>query len=184
MRTALVVVLSAVLVGTGWAAEQSVTPEMQATLDAQKKVIVAWAADPAVIAAVQAQNKKGPIPGMDNAAWKKVQPGDAVVASLQQNPAGRLLKEKMRASNGLVTEAFVSGAKGEKVAFVEKTTSYIHAGSDKFDVPMHGKDWQGKPEFDESSRTTAVQIATPVLADGKPIGVLIVGVSVDRLAAK
>jgi hypothetical protein len=68
------------------------------------------------------------------------------------------------------------------VAFVEKTTSYIHVGSAKFDVPFGtGKSWQGKPEFDESSQTYAVQVAVPILADGKTIGVLVAGINLSHL---
>jgi hypothetical protein len=184
MRTFLATALSALLAGAVWAAEPALTPPMQATLDAQKTVIAAWAADPAVIAAVTVQNAKGPIAGMDNAVWKTKPSNDPAITAFQQNPAGVVLTQKVRAGDGMFTEAFLCGAKGEKVAFVEKTSRYLHAGDEKFDVPMRGQDWQGKPEFDESSRAAAVQIATPVLADGKPIGVLVVGVSLARLAGR
>ena len=66
---------------------------------------------------------------------------------------------------------------------MEKTSSYIHKGQPKFDVPyVYGKPWQGQPEFDESSQSHQVQVAVPVLADGKPIGVLVVGVNLTKLA--
>ena len=79
-------------------------------------------------------------------------------------------------------EAFLNGALGEKVAFVEKTTSYIHKGQAKFDVPYTtGKTWQGSPEFDESSQTYAIQISVPVLVDGRPAGALVVGVNLTHL---
>lgn len=38
-----------------------------------------WAASPALVEAVLAQNKKGPIPGMDNAKWKSLPESDALV---------------------------------------------------------------------------------------------------------
>jgi hypothetical protein len=184
MTTMVATILGFVLIGTVHAAETTVTPEMQSTLDAQKKVIAAWAADPVLAAAVRAQNEKGPIPGMDNAVWKATPRSDPLVQAFQKTPAGVWLTGKLKASDGLFTEAFLSAAKGEKVAFVEKTTSYIHSGSAKFNVPMSGKEWQGQPEFDESTQVYAVQISTPVPDNGKTIGVLVVGVSMKKLGVK
>ncbi len=98
------------------------------------------------------------------------------------NQAGRLLKKKLREGVGVYAEAFVSAAQGEKVAFVEKTTSYIHKGAAKFDVPFQtGKPWQGAPELDDSSQMYTVQISVPVVDADKRIGVLVVGVNVSHL---
>lgn len=163
-------------------ADMQVSPGAQAALDRQKQVVASWAADPVIVGAVKAQNAKGPMPGMDNAAWKTTRRSDPVVKAFQTNAAAQLLLAKLGASGGLVSEAFLSGSRGEKVAFAEKTTSYIHAGHPKFDVPFgSGAAWQGKPEFDESSQTYAVQIAVPVVDGGKPIGVLVVGVNLSQL---
>ena len=184
MKTIIATILTLVLIGTVQAADSVVTPEMQSILDAQKKVIAAWAEAPVLVATVKAQNEKGPIPGLENAAWKATPRSDPLVQAFQKNPAGVWLTGKLKASDGLLIEAFLSASKGEKVAFVEKTTNYIHAGSAKFDMPMSGKEWQGEPEFDESSQVYAVQISTPVLDNGKTIGVLVVGVSMKKLGVK
>jgi len=120
---------------------------------------------------------------MDNAKWKTTRRSDPIVKEFQTNPAGQFLKAKIEATGGATSEAFLSAARGEKVAFVEKTTSYIHQGQAKFDVPLTtGKSWQGKSEFDESSQTYAIQISVAVLVDGKPSGALVVGVSLSNLA--
>lgn len=159
-----------------------ITPAIQAQLDRHKTVAAGWAADPVIVKAVVAQNAKGPLPGMDNAKWKLTRRSDAIVKAFQTNPAGRFLRARMEASGGLVTEAFLSAAQGEKVAFVEKTTSYIHKGAAKFDVPVTTRGaWQGKPEFDESAQTYQIQISVPVLADGQAVGALVVGLSLSRL---
>jgi hypothetical protein len=159
-----------------------ITPAMQAELDRQKTMIAGWAASPTIVTAVTEQNKRGPIAGMDNPKWKQTRRSDATVVAFQSNPAGQFLKSKVEDTKGSVSEAFLSGSHGEKVAFVEKTTSYIHVGQAKFDVPFTtGKAWQGQPEFDESSQTYAVQISVPVLAEGKPIGALVVGVNLTHL---
>jgi hypothetical protein len=164
------------------AATFEMTPAMQAELDRQKRVVAEWAADPVIVAAVREQNVKGPISGMDNPKWKTTRRSDPVVKALQSNAAGMMLKARLERSGGAFSEAFLNASRGEKVAFVEKTTSYVHVGQAKFDVPFGtGKPWQGKPEFDESSQTYAVQISVPVLDGGKPIGALVVGVNLSHL---
>ncbi|HAM58453.1 MAG TPA: hypothetical protein DDZ42_23940 [Candidatus Rokubacteria bacterium] len=164
------------------AASFEITPAIQAELDKQKAVVAKWVAAPAIVSAVAEQNRKGPIAGMDNAKWKVTRRNDPMVTGFQSNAAGQFLKAKLAESQGAISEAFLNAAQGEKVAFFEKTTSYIHRGSAKFDVPFNtGKSWQGKPEFDESSQTYAIQISVPVLAEGKTIGALVVGVNLSYL---
>jgi len=164
------------------AASFEITPAIQAELEKQKAVVAKWAASPAIVSAVAEQNRKGPIAGMDNAKWKVTRRTDPMVTGFQSNAAGQFLKARLAESQGAVSEAFLNAAQGEKVAFYEKTTSYIHRGSSKFDVPFNtGKSWQGKPEFDESSQTYAIQISVPILAEGKAIGALVVGVNLSYL---
>ena len=159
-----------------------ITPAVQAELDKQKQVVAGWAADPVIVAAVKEQNAKGPVEGMDNPKWKTTRRSEPLVKGFQSNPAGQFLRAKLEASGGTFSEAFLNAGHGEKVAFVEKTTSYIHVGQAKHDVPFSGtRSWQGKPEFDESSQTYAVQISVPVLDGGQPIGSLVVGVNLSHL---
>jgi hypothetical protein len=171
----------ALVVSLAWAAFE-VTPAVQKELDRHIEVVKGWAANPVVVGAVVAQNGKGPIPGMDNAKWKTVRRSEDLVKGFQGNDAGKFLTQKLAESNETYSEAFLSASQGEKVAFVEKTTSYIHKGSAKFDVPFtQSKPWQGKPEFDESSQTHQIQVSVPVMSGGKPAGVLVVGVNLTKL---
>ena len=164
------------------AAGFEMTPAIQAELDKQKGIVASWAASPVIVGAVLEQNRRGPIAGMDNAKWKVTRRSDPMVTAFQSNQAGQFLKTKLVESQGAVSEAFLNAARGEKVAFAEKTTSYIHKGAAKFDVPFNtGKAWQGEAEFDESSQTYAIQVSVPVLAEGKPIGALVVGVNLSYL---
>ncbi len=181
---ASIVVITAVglLGASAMAGGFEMTAGVQAELDKQKGIVASWAASPVIVGAVLEQNRKGPIAGMDNAKWKVTRRSDLVVTAFQSNPAGQFLKTKLVASQGAVSEAFLSAARGEKVAFAEKTTSYIHKGAAKFDVPFNtGKAWQGEAEFDESTQTYAIQISVPVLAEGKPIGALVIGVNLSYL---
>lgn len=181
-RVQLVILSVMALIAVTAYAGFEMTPAVQAELDKQKTVIATWAANPVIVNAVLEQNRKGPIAGMDNAKWKMTRRSDPVVTAFQNSSAGQLLKARLDESKGAISEAFLNAARGEKVAFVEKTTSYIHVGSSKFDVPFNsGNAWQGKAEFDESSQTYAIQISVPVLQEGKPIGALVVGVNLSYL---
>jgi hypothetical protein len=168
------------LVAPAWAAE--ITPGVQKEIDKHIEVVKGWAADPVIVKAVAAQNEMGPLPGVDNAKWKTIRRSEDTIKAFQNGPAGQYLTQKVKGSNETFSEAFLSAAQGEKVAFVEKTTSYIHKGQPKFDVPFgNGGVWQGKPEFDESSQTHQVQVSVPVLSGGKAVGVLVVGLNVTKL---
>jgi hypothetical protein len=171
------------LMGTlAWAGFE-VTPEIQKEIDRHVEVVKKWAANPILVKAVLAQNEKGPIPGMDNMKWKTVRRSDNLIKSFQNNDAGRFLKQEAAKTVDTYSEAFLNASQGEKVAFMEKTTSYIHKGASKFDVPFNGaKKWQGPPEFDESSQTHQIQVSVPVLSGGKPVGVLVVGINLTKLA--
>ncbi|MCX5820799.1 MAG: hypothetical protein NT047_12985 [Deltaproteobacteria bacterium] len=182
----LVVIAVAVLVANlAWAASCfEVMEEVQTRISWQVWNADGWAANPLLVEAVIAQNKKGSIPGMDNAKWKTVPENDAIVQGFIENDVAKFLKAEMANTDGICTGAFLNAAQGEKVAFTEKTGSYIHKGSAKFDAPFaSGKSWQGKPELDDSGKVYEIQISVPVLSEGKPIGVLVVELNGTRLEA-
>jgi hypothetical protein len=169
------------------AAKFEITKDVQAQLDTWKKSVATWAADGKLTAAVVEQNKKGPIEGLDNKKWKTLRRRSPEVDVFTTNDAAKQLAALAKATDGVVSEAFLNAKAGQKVAFLEKTSSYLHAGSAKHDVPLQKLTaWQGEAEFDESSQTYAVQIAVPVLdpADAKKaIGVLVVGLNLTRMTA-
>ena len=180
-KASSVIALAGLLANTTWAGFE-ITPAVQKELDKHIEKVKSWAADPVIVKAVTVQNEKGPIAGLDNPKWKTLRRSDALVKEFQSNPAGQYLKQKIADSNGTYAEAFLSAAQGEKVAFFEKTTSYLHKGTPKFDVPFSsGKPWQGQPEFDESSQTYLVQVSVPVMEGKSAIGVVIFGIDIDKL---
>jgi len=160
---------------------QSLAPAVQAKIDEQIKVVAAWAADPVVVEAVRAHNAAVPAEqaALNQDKWRGLSVLDPVVRAFAKNPVGQFLKSK---KDEIVTEAFVSDAAGLKVGFIAKTSNWSHAGKAKHDVPMAGKSWQGPVEVDESSGQQQVQVAVPVLDGGKPVGSLVVGLSVTRLS--
>ena len=191
MRRVMGVVVLAVVMLTGCAGMQKPDGAMSVFKvmdDIQEKITWqvwnanGWAASPIVVEAVLAQNKKGPIPGMDNEKWKKVPESDPIVQGFINNEAGKFLKAEMAKTDGICVGFFLNGAQGEKVAFSDKTGSYIHKGSAKFDVPFTtGKTWQGKPELED--KIYVIQISVPVLSEGKPIGALVVEIDGSKLEA-
>ena len=159
-----------------------VMSEVQTKITQQTWLANGWAASPVVVQAVLAQNTKGPIPGMDNAKWKTVPESDSIVRGFMNNDAANFLKEELAKTDGVCTGAFLNAAQGEKVAFNEKTGSYIHKGSAKFDVPFTtGKSWQGPAELDDSGKVYEIQVSVPVLSEGKPVGALVVEINGTRL---
>jgi hypothetical protein len=168
------------LTARGTALAQAITPAIQAKIDGQLKEITAWAADPILIENVRTHNASVPPEhsSLNQAKWRALTVLDPTVRAFTKNQAGQFLKSK---KNDLVIEAFVSDAAGLKVGFIAKTTNWCHAGNPKHDVPMTGKTWQGPVEMDESSGQQQLQISVPVLDGGKPIGSLVVGLSITKL---
>jgi hypothetical protein len=153
---------------------------LQAKIDAELSQIKALAAAPAVVAAVKAHNAglAAEESAMTQEKWSSLTVLDPFVRRLVKNPAAVALKA---GRSEATSEAFVSGADGTKVAFLSKTTNWCHAGKPKHDVPLAGRTWQGKVEIDESSGEQQVQVAVPVLDEGRPIGSLVVGLSISKL---
>lgn len=155
-------------------------PAMQAKVDAKIAELKSWAAEPVIVGAVAAHNAQLPPDhaAMTQEKWKALSLLDPFVRSFTKNPVGAFLKTK---KTDWVSEAFVSDAKGLKVGFLAKTSSWSHAGSPKHDVPMTGKSWEGSLAVDESTGLQQLQVSVPVLQQGQPIGSLVVGLSLGKL---
>lgn len=161
-------------------ARAEVDPATQAKIDNEIAAAKILAADPAIVAAVKAHNTTPPpeVAAMTQEKWKTLTLLDPFVRSFAKNPAGEALKTK---KSTVATEAFLSGADGSKVAFLSKPSNWSHQGKPKHEQPMEGKTWEGDIEVDESTGLQQVQIAVPVIDGGKPIGSLVLGLSVTKL---
>jgi len=156
-------------------------PALQAKVDDKLKQVLTWASDPVIVAAVKSQNASLPpdYAAMNQDNWKDASIIDPFVRSFIKNDVGQFLKSK---KDEVVSEEFVSDANGIKVGFMSKTTNWSHKGKPKHDQPMAGKIWQGPVETDESTGLQQIQLAVPVMDDGKPIGSLVVGFSIAKLS--
>jgi hypothetical protein len=160
--------------------DELIDPALQAKVDAQVKIIRVWAADPIIVNAVKAQNASLPAEyaAMTQEKWKAMSKLDPFVRSFDKNAAGEFLKSK---KSDVVIRAFLSDAAGLKVGFTAKTLNWTHKGEPKHEVPMTGKTWQGPREQDRASGWEQIQISVPVLDGDKPIGSLVVSLSVAKL---
>lgn len=181
MRKHRTIILAAALCGlaaTGFG--QSLTPERKAKVEAKATLLQSWSADPTIVSAVKAYNANPPAEAtaMTNEKWKQLTLLDPVVRSFTKNALGQYLKGKQTPE---ISECFVSGANGAKVAFLSKTTSWSHGDKEKHRTPMSGKVWIGPAEVDESSGQLQVQVGLPVLDGNKPIGSIVIGLKVSAL---
>lgn len=163
-----------------WAQAEGLDPAVQAKVDEKVKEIQVWASAPVLVKAVVSHNTSLPAEAaaMTQEKWKGLTILDPLVRSFGSNEAGQFLKSKKAPE---IAEAFLSGSDGTKVAFLNKPTNWSHKGKPKHDVPMTGKVWQGAVEVDESTGTQQVQVAVPVLENGKPVGSLVVGLAIGKL---
>ncbi|MBI1839812.1 MAG: hypothetical protein HYR88_03040 [Verrucomicrobia bacterium] len=159
----------------------AITPAVQARLDEKLKQIQEWANSATVVKAVLQRNATplAEVATMNQDQWKAVTLLNPVLKLFTKNDVAEFLKSK---KDDALTEAFVSAADGTKIAFLSKTTNWSHAGKPKHDQPMAGKNWQGNIEVDESTGAQQIQISVPVMSEGKPIGSLVVGFSVNKLS--
>lgn len=182
MRRSFPMAAAAGLAALAFAATSQAQPagELKAKVDAKIKQLQPWSVDPGLVAAVKAHNANPPADAkqMTNEKWKTLSILDPFVRSYTRNPLALALKAR---KDDTVSECFVSGADGTKVAFLSKTTYWSHADKDKHRVPVTGKSWIGPVEVDESTGQQQIQIALPVLDGGKPIGSVVFGLAMAKL---
>jgi len=183
MRIPYTRVLVAALAATGLAGAglgQSLRPDLKPKVEAKLKQLQVWSTDPVIVAAVKAYNANIPAENkaMTQEKWQGLSILDPFVRSFSKNPLGQYLKSKQTEE---ISECFVSGVDGTKVAFLAKTSNWSHADKDKHKVPMTGKTFIGPAAVDESSGQLQVQVGLPVLDGAKPIGSIVVGLSVAKL---
>lgn len=159
---------------------QGLNPQAQHKVDQIVSEAQDWAKATVLVEAVENQNHQTPATyaSMTQEKWESLPDADPFVRVFTTNPAAEFLKQKKTPA---ISEAFLSDANGCKVAFLSKTTNWCHKGKPKHDVPMTGHTWQGKVEVDRSTGGRQLQISVPVLVDGKPVGSLVLGVSVSAL---
>lgn len=157
-----------------------ISAEGQKKVDAILKEVQQWASDPLIVKAVKAQNEGLPaeFAGMTQAKWETVSVLDPLVRNLAKNEVAAFLKSKMRED---FTQSSVNDASGFKVGFFVKPKNWCHKGLPQFETPMSGKPYQGPVQVHPATGALQLQITTPVMDSGKPIGVIVVGIKASAL---
>jgi hypothetical protein len=150
------------------------------------------AADPALVAAITAQNAE--TAGYDQAKideldkqWRaEVDAADKpLIGKVLATDASKALLAAQDASGGLLTEIFATDAKGLNVAQSTVTSDYWQGDEDKFSktFPVGASAvFLGDVEQDESTQAYQSQVSITVVdASGNPIGSLTAGVDLSKL---
>ena len=177
MMAALLCVL--VLAGTGWAEEAP-----QEIHDLAGATLMELASDPAIVAAVQAQNGEGltdrEIEGRDR-TWQDAAGIDSFIQSLMDNDCSKRLLE-IQNSEPYYAEIFVMDNKGANVCLTDKTSDYWQGDEAKFQESFAsgaGAVFVDEVEFDNSAQAYLVQVSVPVMQGGSAIGAVTFGIDLD-----
>jgi len=158
-----------------------------------EKDLRAWAADPALVAAIIAANEAHvPLsqPQIDSldAAWRAELDASSrpTIDPILASPESQTLKAKIEASGGRFTEAFVTDNRGLNVAQAGPTSDYWQGDEAKFqETYPKGADavYVSEVEFDESSQSYSVQASFTVNdpATKSPIGMMTVGLNAELI---
>ena len=182
--------LAAAMLAAAPAAADDFLPAIRAYLDSD---IRAWTGDPRLAEAIAAQNattaaySQAEIDSLDQTWRGQVGADDsALIAGVLDTPAADLLRERVAASEGVITEIFLMDARGLNVAASSVTSDYWQGDEEKFTATfpagpdaVHISD----VEFDESTQTYQAQVSLPMTdpGTGAVIGAITIGVAADRL---
>ena len=156
--------------------------------------IKGWTTNPAIVAAINAQNGKhaglsqADIDALDK-KWRAETKSNAkpMINEMLGRDASKELAGYKNESKGLFTEIFVMDNKGLNVAQSDVTSDYWQGDEGKWSNSFNGGSGRifiGPLKLDESTNTVAAQVSAPVLDRGKTIGVLVVGVTVNYLQTR
>jgi hypothetical protein len=148
--------------------------------------IQSWGGNPVFVAMVHAQNDQGltleQIKARDK-KWQETSGIDPFMVSLMNNNAAKELL-RLERSAPYYLEFFLMDAQGAIVALTNKTSDYWQGDEEKFTRSYNdgvGAVHIGPIHLDNSSQAYLIQIAVPVMDEGKAIGALAVGINLDKL---
>jgi hypothetical protein len=164
-------------------------PALSAQVEERISVVREWAADPILVQAVREANSNGRSMAeiqTINREWEDATGVTTFMRTLIDHPAARRLKE-LRSSTPEIQEAFLTDALGANVAITNKTSDFFQGDELQYlDAFNDGKGGVhiGELSLDESIQQYSIHVGVPVLDQGKPIGVLLAAVNVEKLKRK
>lgn len=189
MRLIGLLLAAALVPNPAFAEEALLDADLESLLKIKIRTVQHMALNPVLVDAVRTQNdedlKLDDIKRRDD-DWRKTKELTHFKRELQQNHAGELLRTYV-SRNKALNEAFLTDNQGANVAAFPPTSDYWQGDEEKWSESFNGGEGRifvGPLEYDESTKTTAVQISAPLFHQGQTIGVLVVGVTVDYLESK
>lgn len=155
--------------------------------------VAGWVSDPVVIAAIKAQNEKNAslaqtdIDTLDKTWRAEVTATDKpTISAVLGNDLSKFLAGKKEASEGMITEVFVTDNKGLNVGQSDVTSDYWQGDEDKWQKTfLVGPDTIFVDEVEQDESTQALQSqASMTISDpesGEAIGAITIGISLDNL---
>jgi len=148
--------------------------EAEVTLKEHLKQVVALAANPDLIEALQAQQVGGLSQADINARDQEWQAAEGITNFMQNmlnNDVSRLLTD-WRSTHSEFPEVFVTNERGVNLGLTNKTSDYYQADEDWW-VQAYargkGKAYHGILEFDESANSLSVALYAPVYDDRQEV---------------
>lgn len=167
---------------TSFSAAAQSADVMQKALTAEASKLSSWASEKVIVDAVKKQNAKA----IPLAEVKKIDTewiagkADAHVRETTTGVCADRLRA-LAAADARYGESFVTDANGAIVCATQRTSDYWQGDESKWTRAFNEGVFIDRPKLDESAKARLAQISLPVLENGKTIGVLTVGVNVDKL---
>jgi len=164
--------------------------QIEELLEVKIRFATHMAFQPNIIRAVEAQNNEKltleEIKKRDQMWIDADGNGKSLIREITRNDIARYLQRRVE-NNTAIDEVFITDNQGANVAAYPPTSDYWQGDEGKFTLSFNngrGKVFIGPLEQDASTNKTQVQISAPIISKNETIGVLIMGVSVDYLAAQ
>jgi hypothetical protein len=164
--------------------------QIEELLDVKIRFATHMAFQPNIIRAVEAQNGQqlslAKIKERDK-IWIEANGGsNSLIREITRNDIARYLQRRVE-NNTAIDEVFITDNQGANVAAYPPTSDYWQGDEGKWTSSFNdgnGQIFIGPLEQDASTNKTLVQISAPIVSNDETIGVLIMGVSVDYIAAQ
>ena len=164
--------------------------QIKELLDVKIRFATHMAFQPNIIRAVEAQNGQqlslAKIKARDE-LWIEANGGsNSLIREITRNDIARYLQRRVE-NNTAIDEVFITDNQGANVAAYPPTSDYWQGDEGKWTSSFNdgnGQIFIGPLEQDASTNKSQVQISAPIVSNDETIGVLIMGVSVDYIAAQ
>lgn len=179
------ILLASTVLLAAFAAHAQSAGNIQKLITDEAARLQAWGSDPAIVAAVKAQNAKRVTAAQVKSLDEQWMAGkaEALVKQVTSGTCADYLRTLV-AGNAAYGETFIMDDQGALVCATAKTTDYWQGDEAKWQRAFNegkGGVFIDRPKFDDSSAQRLAQISVPVLDKDIAIGAITIGISIDTL---